>query len=376
MIKPFKCSIDKAALADLKTRLINTRWTYQIGPDSWDTGSNFSYMKELAAYWTDEFDWQKVEDKINCYPNFLTNIDGKQIHFIHVKGKGRKSVPLILTHGWPGSFLEMLKIIPFLTDNEDFSFDVIIPSLPGFGFSEKVTSAGCNSRYVASLWFQLMQQLGYKQVGLQGGDIGAGVSTAFALQYPEATLGLMLNYIPGSFAPCLKEGEVLTTEELAYKKNLTDWAAKEGAYSHLHSTKPLTLAYALNDSPVGLCAWMLEKFYSWSDCNGNLDSIFSKEELLGNITLYWLTETIHSSVHMYYENSKVPLVFGQQDFVKCPVGIARFPKEISFPLRIYVERGYNIEYWNEHNKGGHFAAMEQPKLLSEDIIQFFKQTNV
>ncbi|WP_299290876.1 epoxide hydrolase family protein [uncultured Mucilaginibacter sp.] len=342
----------------------------------WSTGSSLAYMKELAAYWTDEFDWQKVEDQINFYPNFLTEIDGKQIHFIHVKGKGRKSIPLLITHGWPGSFLEMLKIIPLLTDHQDFSFDVIIPSLPGFGFSEKVTATGCNSRYVASLWYQLMQQLGYKQVGLQGGDIGAGVSTAFALQYPEATLGLMLNYIPGSYQPFLKEGEVFTAEELTYKKYIADWFAKEGAYAHLHSTKPLTLVYGLNDSPVGLCAWMLEKFYAWSDCNGNLDSIFTKDELLGNITLYWFTETIHSSVYIYYENSKSPLVFGKEDFVKCPVGIVKFPKEISFPPRIYVERGYNVTYWNEHQQGGHFAALEQPELLSKDIIRFFKQINV
>ena len=269
----------------------------------------------------------------------------------------------------------MNKLIIPLTTNPEFSFDLIIPSIPGFGFSQKINVPGCNLWFIGDLWSKLIKELGYEKVLAQGGDFGAGISTALALKHPENVLGLHLNYIPGSYFPFLSETEKLTEEEILSQKNAEDWYTAEGAYSHQHRTKPLTLAYALNDSPVGLCAWIVEKFYGWSDCNGNIESVFTKDELLSNVSLYWFTETIHSSIRLYNENSKVPLHFSKNDFINIPVGIARFHKEEPFPPRKFIERGYNIQHWTDIPKGGHFAAMEQPALLANDIIQFAKTLN-
>jgi pimeloyl-ACP methyl ester carboxylesterase len=372
MIQPFSVNIPQLALDDLKLRLKNTRWTDEIIDSGWNYGTNLSYMKELADYWLNKFDWRKVENEINAYPNFIADIDGHKIHFIHVKGKGKKSTPLIITHGWPGSFLEMMKLIPLLTNDPDFSFDLVIPSVIGFGFSDKINHQGCNSAFVADLWHKLMNELGYKKYGAQGGDIGSGISTWLSFKYPDCIIGLHLNYISGSYKPYLKEGEQLSPEVEAFQKNAALWTAKEGAYAYMHSTKPITLAYGLNDSPIGLCAWIIEKFNGWSDNMGNLENIFTKDELLANVTLYWLTQTIHSSIRIYNENSKKPMALGEKDFINVPVGFAKFPKELPTPPRSYIEKGFNIQHWTEMPAGGHFAAMEQPDLLAKDLTDFFK----
>lgn len=371
MIKPFSVNIPQQVLDDLKLRLSLTRWPDEITGSKWDYGADLSYMKELTNYWQHTFDWRKVENEINSYPNFLADIDGHQVHFIHVKGKGKRSVPLIITHGWPGSFLEMMKLIPLLTEDPDFSFDLVIPSIPGFGFSSKIIHPGGNSAFVAGLWHKLMMDLGYTHYGAQGGDIGSGISTWLSLKYPSHVIGLHLNYISGSYKPYLQDGEQLSEEVLAFQKTGAEWSAREGAYAYMHATKPLTAAYGLNDSPVGLCAWIIEKFNGWSDHKGNLENIFTKDELLANVTLYWITQTIHSSMRMYNENSKKPLVFERDAFVKIPVGFAKFPKELPTPPRSYIEKGFNISHWTAMPAGGHFAAMEQPELLSKDIRDFF-----
>lgn len=371
MITPFKVNIRENVLTDLKDRLANTRWPDEISDSGWNYGTNRSYLKELASYWQHTFDWRKTEAKINAYPNFFAEINGYKVHFIHVKGKGKRSIPLIITHGWPGSFLEMYQMIPLLTDNNDLSFDLVIPSVIGFGFSDKATRPGCDSSFVAELWHQLMLQLGYSRYGAQGGDIGAGVSTWLALKHPESLLGLHLNYIPSSYQPYLQPGEPLSEEVKKFQQFASTWEAKEGAYASVHSTKPITLAYGLNDSPVGLCAWILEKFNSWSDHQRNIENSFTKDELLANITLYWITQSIHSSMRIYLENSKNPLVFREKDFVKGPVGFAQFPKELPTPPRSYIEKGYNIRQWTSMPSGGHFAAAEEPQLLANDIISFF-----
>jgi len=366
MIKPFLANVPQAVLDDLKLRISNARWPDEIVDSGWMYGTNLSYMKELADYWLNHFNWRKVETEINSYPNFIADVDGHKIHFLHIKGKGKKSIPLIITHGWPGSFIEMLKLIPLLTNDENLSFDLVIPSVIGFGFSDKITKPGCNSAVIADLWNKLMNQLGYQKYGAQGGDIGAGISTWLSLNYPDNVIGLHLNYISGSYKPYLKEGEQLSEEVVAFQKHAADWSAREGAYSQLHSTKPITLAYGLNDSPVGLCAWILEKFNSWSDNRGNIENVFTKDELLSNITLYWVTQTIHSSIRIYNENRKRPLIF-----VKVPVGFAKFPKELPTPPRSYIEKGFNIRHWTNKPAGGHFAGMEQPGLLAKDIRDFF-----
>lgn len=373
MIKPFAVHVPQQILDELKLRLDVTRWPDEFSGSGWSTGADLSYMKELTAYWRHSFDWRKVEAEINAYPNFIADIDGYEIHFLHIKGKGKRSVPLIITHGWPGSFLEMMKLIPLLTEDPGFSFDLVIPSIPGFGFSGKITHPGGNSEFVAHIWHQLMKKLGYDRYGAQGGDIGSGISTWLARRYPSHLIGLHLNYISGSYQPYIADGEKLSAEVLAFQKAGAEWSAREGAYAYLHATKPLTAAYGLNDSPAGLCAWILEKFNGWSDNKGNIENCFTKEELLANITLYWITQTIHSSMQIYHENSKNPMLFKKGEFVTVPVAFAKFPKELPTPPRSYVEKGFNINRWTTMPAGGHFAAVEQPELLAKDLIDFFSE---
>ena len=288
-------------------------------------------------------------------------------------------MPLIVTHGWPGSFTEMLRIIPLLTDpaahggDAADAFDVVVPSLPGFGFSDRPSVRGMNAFRVAELWVELMSELGYKRFAAQGGDIGAGVSTVLGLRHPHRIAGLHLNFIPGSYRPYLEEARNPAPLEEEFIGRAARWAEENGAYSHIQRTRPQTAAYALNDSPAGLAAWILEKFREWSDCHGDLYRVFSRDELLTNLTVYWLTETIGSSFRMYFENRKAPLQFERGDFVRPPCAIAHFPKEILFPPREWVERGYNVQRWTEMPRGGHFAAMEQPHLLADDIRIFFRE---
>ena len=370
-MKPFTADIPQQVLDDLKLKLQLTRWPDEMAGSGWSYGTDLRYMQSLADYWQHQFDWRKVENEINSYPNFLASINGHEIHFLHIKGKGKRNIPLLVTHGWPGSFLEMMKIIPLLTENAELSFDLVVPSIPGFGFSAKVITPGCNSSFVADLWHELMAGLGYDWYGAQGGDIGSGISTWLSLKYPANVIGLHLNYISGSYRPFLAEGEQLSDEVVAFQKTAAEWSAGEGAYAYLHATKPLTAAYGLNDSPAGLCAWITEKFNGWSDNHGNIENAFGKDELLANVTLYWVTQTIHSSMRIYHENNKKPLVFTKDDFVKVPVGFASFPKELPTPPRSYIEKGFNICHWTEMPAGGHFAAVEQPMLLAKDIRDFF-----
>ena len=290
---------------------------------------------------------------------------------MHIKNKGKNPVPIMLTHGWPSSFLEMLKLIPLLTHSEDLTFDLVIPSMMGYGFSQKIDHPGCNVAFMADLWFKLMQELGYREFGLQGGDFGAGVSAAIAMKYPDHVTGLHLNYIPGNYQPVLDEDESFTREEELYLRSEEEWYSREGGYSLEQRTKPLTLAYGLNDSPVGLCAWIVEKMHGWSDCRGDVENAFTKDELLSVVTLYWVTETIHSSIRLYNENSKSPLKLGKDTRIAVPVGIARFRYEEPFPPRSFIDRGFNVQHWSEFPNGGHFPAMENPELLSGDICSFF-----
>ena len=287
-------------------------------------------------------------------------------------------MPLVLTHGWPGSFAEMLEIIPLLTDpaahgfDAADSFDVVVPSLPGFGFSDRPTNGGMNAQRVADTWVELMQALGYDRFGAQGGDLGAGVSTALGLRHSERIIGIHLNFIPGSYRPHIAADTALTPAEQQFAVESAQWYDRNGAYAHLQGTRPQTPAFALNDSPAGLAAWILEKFREWSDCGGDLYRSFSRDELLTNVTLYWMAETISSSFRMYYEGKRAPLHFAEGEFVHPPCAIACFPKEITFAPRKWVERGYNVQRWTKMPRGGHFAAAEEPELLAADIRVFFR----
>jgi pimeloyl-ACP methyl ester carboxylesterase len=369
MIKSFSVFIPEEEITEMQRRIRATRWPPADAMKGWENGTDPSVLRSLLDYWASAYDWRATESRMNAFPNYIAEIEGNQIHFQHIPGKGNKTIPLLITHGWPGSFLEMHKLIPLLTAEGPFSFDLIIPSVPGFGFSRSTQPV--NSAEVATLWNRLMHELGYKKYMVQGGDIGAGICTWLGLKFPESVIAMHLNFIPGSYQPFLSGSENPSGAVQSFLDIRNDWIAEEGAYSHLHATRPLTQAYGLNDSPAGLCAWIIEKFYHWSDHRGNFEDIFSKDELLGNVTLYWLTQTIYTSMEIYKENKRAPLHFGKYDFVHCPVAFAAFPKELPTPPREYVERGYNIMRWTSMPAGGHFAAMEQPGLLANDILDFY-----
>jgi pimeloyl-ACP methyl ester carboxylesterase len=369
-MQPFSVHISPSILRNLTKRIRATRWPDQIKDSGWQYGVPISYMQDLCNHWATQYDWKRVENKINSYPNFIFNIDGYQIHCLHARGKGDSTVPIIITHGWPGSFLEIVNSIPFLTAPGEISFDVVVPSLPGYGFSGKPDKEGMNTALIAQLWVKLMEELGYRKFFAQGGDFGADVSTHLALRYSDYLLGLHLHYIPFSYKPYLKTDERLTEEECAAQQKTVAFFQSAGAYAQQHISSPLTLSYGLNDSPVGLAAWILQIFKSFSDPGKSLSDLFDRDDLLDNITLYWVTETIHSSIRLYRETLKKPLAFTSDDYINVPVGIAHYPFPDSFPAKKYVERGYNIQYWKEMSIGGHFAAMEQPKIFSEDVREF------
>ncbi len=373
-IQPFSIHIPQTVLDDLHTRLEQTRWPDEIDDSGWDFGSNLSYMQELVAYWRDQFDWRHQEEQLNRFPQFRAEIDGFGIHFLYERGKGPQPLPLVMTHGWPGSFHDMYKIIPLLTDPTQYggdaadAFDVVVPSLPGFGFSDWPHQRGMSSTRTAELWARLMtEELGYPRFGASGGDIGSGVTQRLALAHPELLIGIHLHYLGGSNLP-----PDPSPAEREYIEKVQQWAAQEGAYSHMHSTKPQTLAYGLNDAPTGLAAWIIEKFRSWSDCNGDIERSFSKDELLTNVMIYWVTQTIRSSTHMYYENRKDPINLSNDQHIEVPAGYAVFPKEIALPPREFVERTLRLALWTQMPRGGHFAELEEPQLLAEDIRVFFR----
>jgi pimeloyl-ACP methyl ester carboxylesterase len=378
---PFTVPYSEEAVADLRLRLGRTRWPDSIPGTGWEYGADLDYMKEICRYWKDEFDWKKQVQEISKFSHFRCTVQGIGIHLILEKGKGPNAIPLILTHGWPGSFLEMLKIIPLLTDpakhggDSSVCFDVIVPSLPGFGFSDRPRKPGMNTFKIAELWADLMQALGYNRFAAQGGDFGAAVSTILGLRYPERLLGIHLNYIPGSYRPDLQCGAKLTELEETSLQDTDQWYADYGGYAQVQRTTPQTLAYGVNDSPIALAAWIIEKFRDWADCDGDVEKRFSKDELLTNVTLYWMTETIHSSCRLYFEGRKAPLQFRPGEFVRVPCGIAHFLKEAPFPPRGWIERGYNVQRWTEIPRGGHFAAAEEPELLARDIADFFGGLN-
>jgi pimeloyl-ACP methyl ester carboxylesterase len=377
-IERFSPTFSQAAVDDLRNRLAGTRWIDEMPGSGWQYGFNLEFLKDLCRYWRDEFDWKAQIEKFLSFEHYRYPHDGTRIHFIHERGKGTRPLPLIVTHGWPGSFVEMLGLIPMLADPTAFggdaadAFDVIVPSLPGFGYSDRPSRPGMNLWRIADTWAALMRELGYDRFAAQGGDFGAGVSTALGLRQGDRLLGIHLNYIPGSYQPYVSPSAKLTPAEQEFVKEKARWFDEHGAYAHIQRTHPATAAYGLNDSPAALTAWIVEKFRDWSDCNGDVYDRFMRDPLLSNVTLYWMTETIHSSFRLYWESARAPLHFRAGDFISVPCAIARFPKEAPFPPREWVERGYNVQQWTEMPRGGHFAAAEEPELLAEDIRRFLR----
>lgn len=376
--RPFRIDVSQNDIEDLRRRLARTRWPDEIQASDWAYGTNLSYLRELVAYWKDHFDWRAQEARLNGLHHYEAEVDGVRIHYLHERGAGPNPLPLVVTHGWPGSFVEMEKIIPLLTEpsrsGEDAagSFDVIVPSVPGFGFSERPRSPGMNSRRVAQLWAALMRGLGCPRYGAQGGDIGAGISTWLAYDHSDSVVGLHLNYIPGGYTPGLGM-KALTPAEQAFLQARERWSQAEGGYAHVQSTKPQSLAYGLHDSPAGLAAWFLEKYRSWSDCEGEVERRFTKDEMLTNISLYWFTQTIASSLRYYYEGRTNPTSFSDLAPMTVPSAIAVFPKELPMPPKEYAARFYNVTRWTELPRGGHFAALEEPQALAADMRAFFRQ---
>jgi len=380
-IRPFTVAVSDDVLGDLRDRLARTRLPDQIPGTAWDYGTNRAYLEELLAYWQDGFDWRAQERVMNRFDHFKTVIDGVDIHFIHQRSAHEDAIPLLLTHGWPGSFVEFLDLIGPLTDpaahGDDAAdaFHLVIPSLPGFGFSGKPTEPGYNPERIADILASLMERLGYERYGLQGGDWGAIIGTALAGNYPDHVIGLHSNFIlagPPRGGGDPNEGVPAT--ELELRRERAAAFAEGRGYQQIQGSKPQTLGYGLNDSPSGLAAWIVEKFHGWSDHDGNVESAFTKDQLLTNITLYWVTETITSSTRIYFESRHTPPTRSVA-FIEVPTAGAIFPKEISFAPRKWAEARFNIVRWTVMPRGGHFAALEEPELLVEDIRAFFGALN-
>lgn len=375
-IVPFRIAVADSVLSDLKARLARTRFPDQVDKSDWDYGVELGYMKDLVRYWHDKYDWRAHEAKLNALPQFTTEIDGLKVHFLHVRSKEKNALPLVVVHGWPGSVYEFHKIIGPLTDpvahggKAEDAFHVVCPSLPGFGFSGKPREPGWSVSRMSEVVAQLMARLGYTRYGAQGGDWGANVASWLGGFDSKNVVGVHLNFVGGS-PP--KTGDpwkgVTEAEKARYEKRL-DELKNHRAYGAIQGTRPQTLGYALNDSPAGLAAWIVDKFWAWSDHGGNLEKSFTKDELLTNIMIYWVTETAPSSARIYFERQ---FYTGGRKQGRVPVGVALFPKEINVPPRKWLELQYNLVHFTEMPRGGHFAALEQPQLLVEDVRTFFRK---
>ncbi|HTI94543.1 MAG TPA: epoxide hydrolase [Puia sp.] len=368
-VQPYSISISPFVIEDLRERLGRARWPDEISGSGWEYGTNMAFLKDLCTHWGHGFDWKEEEEHLNTFAHFQTRIDETNLHFIHEKGKGADPVPLLLIHGYPDSFARFLKLIPLLTAEgpDGLSFDVIVPSIPGFGFSDRPSQPGMNSQRIAGMFARLMTQLGYEKFISHGGDWGSVISEELAFQFPDRLLGLHLTEVPYYHLFTVRPDD-LSSKEKEYLQAGQQWQRKEGAYALLQSTKPQTLAYAVNDSPIGLAAWIIEKFYSWSDCGGDLEKLYARDELLTNLTIYWVTQTAGSAFRIYYEQSQRPRQGSEK--IKVPAAFCVSAKDLVPAPREFAERFFNVQQWTQLPSGGHFAAMEQPGRLAEDLFRF------
>jgi pimeloyl-ACP methyl ester carboxylesterase len=368
-VRPFRIDVPGEVLDDLRARLAGTRWPEAECVDDWSQGMPLAYTRELAAYWADGYDWRSREAALNRFDQFVTEIDGLDIHFVHQRSRHDDALPLVITHGWPGSIVEFHKVIEPLVNpasgRPEDAFHVVCPALPGYGFSGKPTRAGWGVEKIAQAWQTLMGRLSYDRYGAQGGDWGAAVTTQMGRNGGHC-VAIHLNM---PIAPTLVEpGADPTPDEqraIAALAHYRDW---DSGYSTQQSTRPQTLGYGLVDSPVGQLAWIIEKFWSWMDCDSHPENVLSRDELLDNVMLYWATGAGASSARLYWESFKR---FGAGGRVQIPTGVAAFPKEILPTPRHWCEAVYNITHWSTMPRGGHFAAFEQPDLFVDDIRAFF-----
>lgn len=376
-VTPFEIAVPENVLEDLRRRLAGMRWPDAVQGAGWDYGTDLDYLQQLVVYWQNQFDWRTIERQLNAIPQFRAQVNGFGLHFLHVRGRGPKPLPLLLSHGFPDSFLRMIKLIPLLTDpaahggDAADAFDVIVPSLPGFGFSDKPSVRGFTVDRIAALFDELMTStLGYARYAAHGGDWGSVITERLALSHPQKLLGIHMTEVPFSRLLFSAPRTDLSEAEQRYLDAGRTWQRNESGYQVIQSTKPQTLAMGLNDSPVGLASWIVEKYRGWSDCAGDVERCFSKDELLANITLYWVTQTIHSAMRTYYEGRERPKALDKN--VEIPTGIAIFPKDLRPAPREFGERFFDIQHWTQMPRGGHFAAQEEPELLAADLRLFFR----
>jgi pimeloyl-ACP methyl ester carboxylesterase len=375
-VRPFRIAVPEAEITELRSRLDATRWPEAQTPADWSQGVPLAYAQEFCRYWGHDYDWRARETRLNAFPQFMTTIDGLDIHFIHARSPHDGARPIIITHGWPGSVVEFVKVIRPLTHPEEHggtaadAFHVVCPSLPGYGFSGKPTVPGWGVEKIASAWDQLMQRLGYSRYFAQGGDWGSAVTTAIGIQNLGRCAGIHVN-MPNARATdeALRNPTPEDRHALARAKDYHDW---DSGYSKQQATRPQTVGYALADSPAGQAMWVLEKFWRWTDCGGHPENALSRDELLDNIMLYWLTNAGASSARLYWESFGRAFGAGQENTVRLPTGCSIFPQEIVPTPRSWAEKRYrNIVYWHALDKGGHFAAFEQPDLFVREMRRCF-----
>jgi pimeloyl-ACP methyl ester carboxylesterase len=380
-IQPFRIDVPQADLDDLRDRLARTRWPDELPGVGWDYGVPLGYLKELAGYWRTAYDWRKQEARLNDFPQFTTTIDGAKVHFLHARSPEPNAIPLIITHGWPGSIVEFVEVIEPLTDPRAHggdpadAFHVVAPSIPGFGFSGPTRETGWNINRVAKAWTELMRRLGYERYGAQGGDFGAIASPELGRLAPDHVIGVHVNAASVGFIPFppVDEAELatLTDAERARVDAIQHFTTEEWGYNAIQSTRPQTLAYALTDSPAGQLAWIVEKFKAWTDNAAELpEDAVERDHILTNVMVYWLTGTAGSAARIYYENTHTAS-WAPPERSTVPTGVAVFSRDVA--IRRYGERANTIVHWSEFDRGGHFAAMEAPDLLVDDVRAFFRR---
>ena len=372
-ITPFRIEIPDAQLDDLRGRLSATRWPDAETVDDWSQGIPLAYVQEVCAYWGEKYDWRAREAALNRFEQFKTTIDDCGIHFVHVRSPHEDAIPLVITHGWPGSVVEFHKVIEPLADptahggDAADAFHVVCPSLPGYGFSDRPLESGWGVGHIADVWAELMSRLGYSRYVAQGGDWGSMVTTRIGIQDPEHCAAIHLN-MP-LVGPDPDTMDSLTENEQSALAGMQHYQDKDSGYSKQQSTRPQTLGYGLVDSPAGQAAWILEKFWSWTDCQGHPENVLSRDEMLDNVMFYWLTGTGASSARLYWESFSSP----PMDVVSVPVGCSIFPKEIFRSSRRWAEKHFgSLLHWNELTKGGHFAAFEQPEIFVDEVRTCFR----
>jgi epoxide hydrolase len=379
-VRPFRIETAESELADLRGRLLRTRWPERETADDWSQGVPLAYLQEVVNYWAKQYDWRAREARLNRFAQFKTRLGGLDIHFIHVRSANANALPLIITHGWPGSIAEFQKVIEPLTDpaahggRDQDAFHVVCPSLPGYGFSDKPAAPGCGVERIAELWDELMARLGYEQYVAQGGDWGAAVTTQIGMQNRGRCTAIHLNMpLASPPAEALKNPDPAEAKALALMKHYSE---VESGYSILQATRPQTIGYGLADSPALQAGWILEKFQAWTDCDGHPENVLTRDELLDNVMLYWLPGNGASSARLYWESFRKSFA-RNAPAVSLPTGCSLFAKELSQPPRAWAERRYsNLTYWNEVPKGGHFAAFEQPELFVREIRAYFGPVRV